>query len=88
MSTKNSGAFRKNASPGKSKGQTKTVTPINAGTSATFNLTQVHPEIVDEVRVRAYELYEQRGRQDGNDQDDWIRAEEEILSRYQKVKSA
>jgi hypothetical protein len=48
----------------------------------------VHPELEDAVRVRAYELYEERGRQEGFDQDDWIRAEEEILSRYQKEKSA
>ncbi len=31
------------------------------------------------VRRRAYELYEQRGRQDGHAQADWFRAEEEIL---------
>jgi hypothetical protein len=27
------------------------------------------------IRVRAYELYEQRGREDGHDVDDWLRAE-------------
>ncbi len=36
----------------------------------------LHPE--DEIRRRAYELYEQRGREDGHDVEDWLRAEEEV----------
>jgi Protein of unknown function (DUF2934) len=36
------------------------------------------PSVEDEIRRRAYELYEQRGREDGRDQEDWLRAEEEI----------
>ena len=32
----------------------------------------------DEIRSRAFELYEQRGRQEGHDIEDWLRAEEEI----------
>jgi hypothetical protein len=31
-----------------------------------------------EVRVRAYELYLQRGGEHGHDAEDWLRAEEEI----------
>jgi hypothetical protein len=34
----------------------------------------------EQVRVRAYELYEQRGREDGHDIEDWIQAEAEILA--------
>jgi hypothetical protein len=30
------------------------------------------------VRVRAYQLYEQRGKEDGHDLEDWLRAEEEL----------
>lgn len=30
------------------------------------------------IRVRAYELYIQRGFQDGSAQDDWLRAEAEV----------
>jgi len=33
------------------------------------------------VRERAYELYEQRGREDGHDVEDWFRAEEELTQR-------
>jgi hypothetical protein len=34
-----------------------------------------------EIRARAYELFEARGREDGHDLEDWFRAEEEITSR-------
>jgi hypothetical protein len=37
-----------------------------------------HPNLEEEVRRRAYELYERRGREDGHDLDDWLRAEAEI----------
>jgi len=36
-------------------------------------------ELIDKVRRRAYELFEQRGDRDGSDLDDWLRAEKEFL---------
>ncbi len=36
-----------------------------------------HPNLEEEIRHRAYELYEQRGRDDGHDLEDWLRAEAE-----------
>jgi Protein of unknown function (DUF2934) len=36
------------------------------------------PAYNQEIRVRAYELFEQRGREDGHDLDDWLRAEAEL----------
>ena len=36
----------------------------------------------DEIRTRAYLLYEQEGRQDGRDREYWLRAESEILEQY------
>ena len=36
----------------------------------------------DEIRTRAYLLYEQEGRQEGRDEEYWLRAESEILQRY------
>ena len=32
----------------------------------------------DAIARRAYELYEQRGRRDGQDQEDWFQAEREL----------
>jgi len=33
---------------------------------------------IDAVRRRAYELYEERGRQEGYEAEDWLRAEREL----------
>ena len=35
----------------------------------------------DRTRERAYELYESRGRVHGQDEQDWFRAEQEIIKR-------
>ena len=43
---------------------------------------------IEEIRVRAYELFEQRGRQEGFNDEDWPRAEAEVLARYRRDKSA
>ncbi len=43
-------------------------------------------ELEHQIRLRAYELYEARGGQDGYELDDWLRAEEEI--REKKVRTA
>jgi hypothetical protein len=44
--------------------------------------------ILEQVRFRAYELFEERGRLDGFDQEDWARAEAEIMAKFQRGKSA
>lgn len=36
----------------------------------------------EEIRRRAYEIYEQRGRTPGDEREDWLAAEAEILARY------
>jgi hypothetical protein len=36
----------------------------------------------DQVRERAYELYEKGGRRDGHHEQDWLQAEEEVLAQY------
>jgi DUF2934 family protein len=33
----------------------------------------------ERIRLRAYELYEARGREDGHDLDDWLQAEADFL---------
>jgi hypothetical protein len=37
------------------------------------------------ISARAYELYEGRGREDGHDLDDWLRAESEQSRREQSA---
>ena len=41
---------------------------------------QNSPELEQQIRTRAYELYEERGRTDGHDMNDWLRAESEVTS--------
>lgn len=50
--------------------------------------TQTYPGIEEEIRHRAYQFYEERGRQDGLDHEDWARAETEILAKYQKTEKS
>jgi hypothetical protein len=45
-------------------------------------------ELEERVRRRAYEFYEERGRTDGHDMDDWLRAESEITSGRQEAVAA
>jgi hypothetical protein len=42
------------------------------------------PSLEERIRLRAYELYVERGNQSGSEFDDWVQAEEEIL-RSQEV---
>lgn len=53
-------------------------------TSAEKNNGNAQPELESAIRSRAYELYMERGRQDGFDQDDWFQAEAEITAQYQR----
>ncbi len=45
-------------------------------------LDQGSLELTEEyIRLRAYQLYEQRGRQDGHDREDWFQAEAEVFGK-------
>jgi hypothetical protein len=50
--------------------------------------TEPHPNLEEEIRHRAYELYEFRSREDGYDLDDWLLAEDEILGSAVKTAAA
>jgi hypothetical protein len=69
---------------GETQKQTDPVVPDQAGRM--LRADPVHPivgaEIInpDLVRVRAYELYEQKGHQAGTSLDDWLQAESELQS--------
>jgi len=42
------------------------------------NSAEAQLDIVEQIRQRAYELYQQRGGTDGNDVEDWLAAEREF----------
>lgn len=78
--------------------QKSSVTPIGQGTSVTESSNRAFPpadhkpigdqRIEEEIRIRAYELFEQRGRLEGFHDEDWARAEAEVLAKYRRDKSA
>jgi uncharacterized protein len=49
------------------------------GENENYLTTQnTEPAYKQDIRLRAYELFEQRGREDGHDLDDWLQAEAEF----------
>lgn len=73
MSTANRGIAEENVAPPSERKPASNVTSIQkASPEAAHHMEQI-------VRRRAYEFYEQRGREDGHAQEDWLHAEAEIL---------
>ena len=58
-----------------------TVTPIDRVNSEVRKSPGTNGNVEEEIRRRAYELFEQRGRVHGYAQDDWIQAEAEVQAR-------
>jgi len=54
----------------------------------TENQTGPTPEMLERIRARAHELFEQRGREQGHDLDDWLQAEAELTQEKAKTKAA
>jgi len=48
--------------------------------------TKYYADLEEGVRLRAYELYERRGRENGHDVEDWLQAESEVLPKGRKLK--
>ena len=51
-------------------------------------VTSEPQELEHQIRLRAQELYEARGREDGHELDDWLRAEEEIAKQKARTIAA
>ena len=45
-------------------------------------------ELEYQIRLRAYQFYDARGREDGHELDDWLRAEEEITQKKERTIAA
>jgi DUF2934 family protein len=51
--------------------------------------SSIDPRTIEEqIRARAYQLFEERGREEGHDWEDWFRAEEEIAARENRSAAA
>jgi hypothetical protein len=62
-----------------------TLTPRQTPTQLPTQLTKSTPDLQEQIRRRAYELYEQRGRDDGQQLGDWLRAESEVAQKKAKI---
>ena len=51
---------------------------IDAAKKQPTSVTSEPQELVHQIRLRAYQLYEARGRKDGHELEDWFRAKEEM----------
>ncbi|HET7750640.1 MAG TPA: DUF2934 domain-containing protein [Terriglobales bacterium] len=59
------------------------VTPINRKPSEVKELRKSgNGNLEEEIRHRAYELFQERGGEHGRHHEDWLRAEAEIRARY------
>jgi hypothetical protein len=47
-------------------------------------VTKAPADLQQQIRCRAYELHEQRGRGDGHQLDDWLQAEAEVTQKKAK----
>jgi Protein of unknown function (DUF2934) len=65
----------------------KNVTPINKGLAGKGKTKKSSPpaDLQEEIRRRAYQLYEERGYTPGDEREDWLVAEREILARQQQM---
>jgi hypothetical protein len=61
---------------------------IDATKKQPTSVTSEPQELEHQIRLRAQELYEARGREDGHDLDDWLRAEEEITGKKTRTAAA
>ena len=60
------------------------ITMPEAGSIPQIRKTASAPTPIDleaQIRTRAYELYQERGCAPGQENDDWLRAEHEVLAR-------
>lgn len=56
--------------------------------SSSITRPESTPEVLERIRIRAYELFEQRGRHEGHELEDWLRAEAEVLQQTTKPTAA
>jgi hypothetical protein len=93
MATRPSNKPRKTTSSSKQraappKSTVPTIAQVSNGTeTSSRGFQSVDQRIEEEIRIRAYELFERRGRQQGFHDEDWAQAEAELLAKYRRDKS-
>ena len=70
---------------------TSVAAPVKKAKNPTPSSGSLNPTPIDleaQIRQRAYELYVERGRLDGFENEDWLKAEQEIRGRLSRAQSA
>ena len=70
------------------RGRESTAKPPASAPPLSLPQTETPLGLEDEIRRRAYELYEEDGRQEGRQHEHWLRAEAEILGKRRQKQSA
>jgi len=52
---------------------------VQSASSTHAVVAQATEDLTERIRLRAYDLYEARGKQDGHELDDWLLAESEAM---------
>jgi Protein of unknown function (DUF2934) len=66
----------------------KPTSPAAIPTQTPTKVMKSTTDLQEQIRRRAHELYEQRGRDDGHELDDWLQAESELTQRKAKTVTA
>lgn len=61
---------------------------MKAGSRIKQIATSEPPRIEDDIRTRAYQFFEARGKEEGHELEDWLRAEEELAGRKTEAAAA
>ena len=70
-----------------SKGTRKAAASRKTGKSGNVQEALTSAPSADEIRVRAYEIYIERGQRDGEDLENWLQAEKELTENFRKPQS-
>jgi hypothetical protein len=74
--------------PGNGNTRRKQVATMPAPNPFGINRNSSTVDLEAEIRLRAYQLYEQRGYTPGHEDEDWLVAEREVLTRHDRQQSA
>jgi len=71
----------------KSRKGTRKAASRKTGKSGQVQEALTSTPTVEEIRARAYEIYIERGQREGEDLEDWLRAEKELTENIRKPHS-
>jgi len=74
--------------PGNGNTNRKQVAVMPAPKSLELQKNTSTTNLEEQIRIRAYQLYEERGYTPGHENEDWLVAEREILNRHDSQQSA